>query len=307
MGAFKPAWDLEYDCSVLPNVAKPLWDNITGINLMSIVNGMLYINDNSTTSPAGLEMKNIINSKKIVTCEFNIKIVSSNISYALSIQINDGEKGIMLGLEPTKINIFNDDNFPQVTKSIDVDLTDFNTIKLIKYGQTKFQVYINDILIEENNYLYNTNENIVGIGATASKYTGSCYIKNIRYCLDGIPIYYPNSYLINQNNNYYSTKSNFLNLGQPIDNIQLENWYNKYGSGDVNIITQNLNNKEFPMSKNENGIWKTEFQLDMNDVTDNIELVDIDENNKSIKYNCNDYRILDLCNDQFKLTMCKTK
>lgn len=84
---FRPAWDLEYDCSVLPNVAKPLWDNITGINLMSIVNGMLYINDNSTTSPAGLEMKNIINSKKIVTCEFNIKIVSSNISYALSIQI----------------------------------------------------------------------------------------------------------------------------------------------------------------------------------------------------------------------------
>ncbi|WP_242967515.1 hypothetical protein [Clostridium botulinum] len=114
-------------------------------------------------------------------------------------------------------------------------------------------------------------------------------------------------YLINQNKNYYSTNSNFLNLGQPIDNIQLENWYNKYGSGDVNIITQNLNNKEFPMSKNENGIWKTDFQLDINHVTDNIDLVDTDENNKSIKYNCNDYKILDLCDDQFKLTMCKTK
>ncbi|GAE03458.1 hypothetical protein CBO05C_3148 [Clostridium botulinum B str. Osaka05] len=113
--------------------------------------------------------------------------------------------------------------------------------------------------------------------------------------------------LINQNQNYYSTKSNFLNLGQTKDNTQLENWYNKYGADDVNVITQNLNNKEFPMSKDENGIWKTDFQLDMNEVIDNIELVDIDEENKSIKYNCNDYRILDLCDDQFKLTMCKIK
>nr|WP_025775566.1 cell adhesion protein [Clostridium botulinum] len=114
-------------------------------------------------------------------------------------------------------------------------------------------------------------------------------------------------YLINQNKNYYSTKSNFLNLGQPTDNTQLENWYNKYGADDVNIITQNLNNKEFPMSKDESGIWKTDFELDINEVKDNIELVDTDENNKSIKYNCDDYKILDLCDDQFKLTMCKSK
>lgn len=114
-------------------------------------------------------------------------------------------------------------------------------------------------------------------------------------------------YLINQDNNYYSTKSNFLNLGQPTDNTQLENWYNKYGADDVNIITENLNNKEFPMSKSENGIWKTDFQLDMNDVTDNIDLVDTDENNKSIKYDCNDYRILDLCDDEFDIMQYKKK
>ncbi|WP_236884308.1 discoidin domain-containing protein [Clostridium botulinum] len=114
-------------------------------------------------------------------------------------------------------------------------------------------------------------------------------------------------YLIQQHGNYYSIKSNFQNIGQPIDNIELKNWYNKYGADDVNIITQNLNNKEFPMSKSENGIWKTDSELDINEVIDSIELVDIDENNKSIKYNCNDYRILDLCDDQFKLTMCKSK
>ncbi|WP_434305480.1 SPRY domain-containing protein [Clostridium botulinum] len=118
---------------------------------------------------------------------------------------------------------------------------------------------------------------------------------------------YNSKYLINQDNNYYSTKSNFINLGKPIDNTQLENWYNKYGSDDVNIITENLNNKEFPMSKDENGIWKTDFELDMNDVTDNIDLVDIDENNKSIKYDCNDYRILDLCDDEFDIRMLREK
>ncbi|GAA0083009.1 hypothetical protein [Clostridium sp. CTA-6] len=114
-------------------------------------------------------------------------------------------------------------------------------------------------------------------------------------------------YLINQNKNYYLINSNFLNLGQPTDNTQLQNWYNKYGADDVNIITENLNNKEFPMSKSENGIWKTDFQLDMNDVTDNIDLVDTDENNKSIKYDCNDYRILDLCDDEFDIRMFKEK
>ncbi len=114
-------------------------------------------------------------------------------------------------------------------------------------------------------------------------------------------------YLINQNKNYYSTKSNFLNLGQPKNNTQLENWYHKYGANDINIITENLNNKEFPMSKNENGIWETDFDIDINEVKDNIGLVDTDENNKSIKYNCNDYRILDLCDDEFDIRMLREK
>ncbi|GAA0062989.1 hypothetical protein LAV60_07345 [Clostridium sporogenes] len=116
-----------------------------------------------------------------------------------------------------------------------------------------------------------------------------------------------NKFLIKQNNDYYLIKSNFYNIGQPIDNTQLQNWYHKYGLDDINTITQSLNNKEFPMSKNENGIWKTDFELDINEVRDNIELVDIDENNKSIKYNCNDYRILDLCDDEFDIRMLKEK
>ncbi len=114
-------------------------------------------------------------------------------------------------------------------------------------------------------------------------------------------------FLIEQEGKYYNINNNYQELGILKNNLELENWYKRYGADDVNIITENLNNKEFPMSKDENGIWKTDFQLDMNEVIDNIELVDIDENNKSIKYNCNDYRILDLCDDQFKLAMCKTK
>ncbi len=61
------------------------------------------------------------------------------------------------------------------------------------------------------------------------------------------------------------------------------------------------------MSKNENGIWKTDFQLDINHVTDNIDLVDINENNKSIKYDCNNYRILDLCDDEFDIMQYRQK
>lgn|GEM_PF-5259874 len=309
MGAFKPAWDVEYDCSVLPNVATSPWSISGDINLMHIIDRMLYINDNSTTSPSALAMNNIISSDKITTFECDIKIISASNFLSLQMQINDDQKGIDLGLESNKINIFDNSAYPfRIIKSINVDLTNFNKIKLIKYGQTKFQIYINDKLIEENNYFSNIRDsNSLYIGAGSTPNTGSCYIKNIRYCLDGIPIYYPNSYLINQNNNYYSINSNFLNLGQPIDNNQLENWYNKYSSDDVNIITQNLHNKEFPMTKAENGIWKTDFELDMNDVTDNIDLVDINENNKSIKYDCNDYRILDLCDDEFDIRMFKEK
>ncbi|AUM97508.1 hypothetical protein RSJ11_17190 [Clostridium sporogenes] len=174
------------------------------------------------------------------------------------------------------------------------------------------KLYIDNlVLVDEevtSNNLETENANLNLL--VGGNYSGNQYFKGE---LDEIEIYNEvieftnNKYLIQQNNDYYSTKSNFINLGQPTDNTQLENWYNKYGSEDVNIMTQNLSNKEFPMSKDESGIWKTDFRLEMNEVIDNIELVDTDENNKSIKYNCNDYRILDLCDDQFKLTMCKSK
>ncbi|EQB3101445.1 hypothetical protein ACYIU4_002808 [Clostridium botulinum] len=304
MGAFKPAWDVEYNCSVLPNASG--WNNAVGGNMMSIIDDMLYINDNSTSSGSWLGMENVVNDDTITTFECNIKIVNTSKHFSLAMQMIDSQKGILLGLEPNKINII--DSSLKIIKSIDVDLTNFNTIKLIKYEQTRFEIYINGNLIEESNYFYNqSNSNGLWVGAISVPETGNCYIKNVRYCLDGIPVYYPNSYLIKQDNNYYSTNSNFLNLGQPTDNTQLENWYNKYGADDINIITQNLNNKEFPMSKNDNGIWKTDFELDINDVTDNIDLVDTDDDNKSIKYDCNIYRILDLCDDEFDIMQYKQK
>ncbi|APH20967.1 TPA: LamG-like jellyroll fold domain-containing protein [Clostridium botulinum] len=185
---------------------------------------------------------------------------------------------------------------------------------LLTFDNNISKMYIDDLinpveqmtkLTDENISYYNRNFSIGGL------------VDSKEYCLKGLldnfeiyneVIEFTNKkYLINQNENYYSINSNFLNLGQPIDNTQLENWYNKYGADDVNIITQNLNNKEFPMTKNESGIWETDFQLDMNDVADNIDLVDMDENNKSIKYNCNDYRIIDLCDDEFDIRMLKEK
>ncbi|EQC1535361.1 LamG domain-containing protein [Clostridium botulinum] len=164
-----------------------------------------------------------------------------------------------------------------------------NVIKGTEDGLIAYYIFNNKILDKIINLVNNSETNMYNC-----EYSNGTIINIIKY-------------LINQNNNYYLINSNFLNLGQPTDNTQLENWYNKYGSEDINIITQNLNNKVFPMSKNESGIWETDFQLDMNDITDNIDLVDIDENNKSIKYDCNNYRILDLCDDEFDIMQYKEK
>lgn len=114
-----------------------------------------------------------------------------------------------------------------------------------------------------------------------------------------------NKFLIKQNEDYYSIKSNFYSIGQPTDNTQLENWYNKYGTDDINIITQILNNKEIPMSKNENDIWKTDFELDANDIKDSIQIINTDDSNKSIQYDCNDYKIFDLLDNEFDIMMAK--
>ncbi|WMJ80986.1 hypothetical protein RBU49_01665 [Clostridium sp. MB40-C1] len=113
-------------------------------------------------------------------------------------------------------------------------------------------------------------------------------------------------YLIKQNTNYYSINSNLSTIGQPSDNIQLKTWFDKHGVDDINILTENLSIKETPMTKDEaTEIWKTDFKLDFNDITENIELIDTDENNKSIKYDCNNYRILDLLQDKFDIMMLK--
>ncbi|APQ95754.1 LamG domain-containing protein [Clostridium botulinum] len=224
-----------------------------------------------------------------------------------------GGLGVSITSNNTSWNIINNLSIP-----VNLTVNQWYHVALIRDG-SNFSIAVNGTItsIGTSTLSIATNSYDSHIGGLPDKHKFNGYIDEFRiskgiarWTSDFTPPTKPydlGKYLINQNKNYYSTKSNFLNLGQPIDNIQLENWYNKYGADDVNIITQNLNNKEFPMSKSENGIWKTDSELDINEVIDSIELVDIDENNKYIKYNCNDYRILDLCDDQFKLTMCKTK
>ena len=287
MRNFQPAWNVEYDCSVLPNVATPSWNDVRNINMMSIVNGMLYINDNSSSTYSWLGMTNIVNPDRITTLEFNIKMVSASNFLAMGTQIIDGQKGISLGLEPTKINILFQ---TQVIKSIDVDLTNFNIIKIIKYGQTKFEIYINDILVAEDNHFNNESENTICLGSQSSKDPGCCYIKNIRYCLDGIPINFSNFYLIKQDNNYYSINNNYIDLGKIDNNEELNNIIDEYGYNDISILTKELNSKKIP-TKLENDYYKS-FDINLNDIKDSMNL--IEENDKKyIEYGCNNYRISD--------------
>ncbi|EJP6472804.1 hypothetical protein NHI66_002114 [Clostridium botulinum] len=287
MRNFEPVWDVEYDCSVLPNASS--WNNAVGINMMSIIDDILYINDNSTSSGSWLGMENVVNDDTITTFECNIKIVNTSKYFSLAMQMIDSQKGILLGLEPNKINII--DSSLKIIKSIDVDLTNFNTIKLIKYEQTRFEIYINGNLIGGSNYFYNqSNSNGLWVGAISVPETGNCYIKNVRYCLDGIPIYYSDSYVIKQNSNYYSINNNYIDL-RTIDNSEeLNNIIDEYGYNDISILTKELNSKKIP-TKLENDYYKS-FDINLNDIKDSMNL--IEENDKKyIEYGCNNYRISD--------------
>lgn len=175
-----------------------------------------------------------------------------------------------------------------------------NLTSVIYFKDSFYAVGENGLIIKSNDGIV---WEIIDNKLTNNLYRIKTYNKNLYIVGENGLLIYNNisKYLIKQRTHYYSTKSNFINLGNPVDNTQLKDWYHKYGTDDVNILNQNLSNKEFPMTMSENGIWETDFRLDINEIKDNIELINIDDNNKSIKYNCNDYRIIDLCDDEFNI------
>lgn len=109
-------------------------------------------------------------------------------------------------------------------------------------------------------------------------------------------------YLIEQNNECYSVKNNYYRLGSPEDLNQLSNWYIKYGSSNISELSITQDFKEMPMIKKSevNNIWETEFEIDTNDIDDNIELI-VDRYNRVIKYKCEPYKIYDKIDEKFNL------
>lgn len=109
-------------------------------------------------------------------------------------------------------------------------------------------------------------------------------------------------YLIEQNNECYSIKNNYYRLGSPEDLNQLSNWYIKYGSSNISELSITQDFKEMPMIKKSevNNIWETEFEIDTNDITDNIELI-VDRYNRVIKYKCEPHKIYDKIDEKFNL------
>ncbi|CDI49195.1 discoidin domain-containing protein [Clostridium tetani] len=118
-------------------------------------------------------------------------------------------------------------------------------------------------------------------------------------------------FLLKQNSNYYSIKNNFYKLGQPNDNAQLEQWYDKYGTKNVNTILEPLDFKDVPMSLEEStGIWKTDFELDANKILGNIKMIEEsikNEGNKTIRYECEQYKIYDKLDNEFEIMMADNK
>ncbi|BDR64029.1 cell adhesion domain-containing protein [Clostridium tetani] len=123
--------------------------------------------------------------------------------------------------------------------------------------------------------------------------------------------YISNYFLIKQNDSYYSIKNNFYELGQPKDNAQLEQWYGKYGTKNVNTILEPLDFKDVPMSLEEStGIWKTDFELDANKILGNIKMIEEsikNEGNKTIRYECEQYKIYDKLDNEFEIMMADNK
>lgn len=164
-----------------------------------------------------------------------------------------------------------------------------NDICIVKIdGQVQIQEKVTPINIDSNFQIRSHDD--------------TTYIRNI--LVEFVP---RRNFLIKQNSNYYAIKSNLYELGKSIDDTQLRQWYKKYSDNDINILIKNLSNREMPMTLDETtDIWKTDFELDANNIIDNIELIENDYeeiNYKIIKYGSLNYRILDELNDEFEIMM----
>ncbi|WPC42978.1 hypothetical protein [Clostridium sp. JS66] len=238
---YSPNWTNIYDCTVLPQNATPSWivDNINGL---SIINNQLRIYDNSTSSYNDLIMNDIVSKSNITTIETKLKIVNSNMAIGLMIQICDGEKAITIGLQTDKINTIIS-GFTTVKNSYNVDMSNFNDIKIIKYGIEKYEIYVNNNLIISNTDFDSYTSNRIFIG-TATPGISDSYWQYIRYCTNGIPK--PEKFLIKQGTSYYSIKPEFYGQAgfspltleggtQPNDNDYINN-----GFDDIGILTNTL-------------------------------------------------------------------
>lgn len=264
---YNPKWDNEYNADILP--FNP-WI-LKGSNMASITNNQLILNDNNTNAACYWEINDILKDN-IITLEILIKIISDNSIISQGIQIWDGEKGIEITFQKNKLNIVNPINITLID-SFDIDLfTNFNDIKLIKYGQEKYEVYVNNELLFSRTDFLNYNVNRLDFGAFSMPNTGQSQWKLVRYCLNGIPM--PLRYLIKQQDKYFAIKDGSpIELGIPTDNNQLEQWFNNNGIDDINDLCTKYNIESFVSSSKALGDGKL-FTFDIPSNIKNINNVD---------------------------------
>lgn len=104
-------------------------------------------------------------------------------------------------------------------------------------------------------------------------------------------------YLLKQDNQYYTVKSSLYRLGQPSNNEELETWYKEYGIDDLNLLVEKKNSKLVDLKLDKNNTYKTDKNINFNEVTDDIEYID-EDNKKKIKYNVEEYQLLDLIKEK---------
>lgn len=176
------SWEVEYFADYLPEESNPTWIKL-GTETSKISNGVLSLIDSSTTSYIAYTLDRNISQLDTYAIETKLKVNSSS-EFGSSasnvppyIGIRDGTRGVHICLRTDSIR----DSYTGGTIKA-VTLNDnFHILKLIKLGITKWELYIDNVLISEGSNFDSivSNPQII-FGAGSSSGTGSVDIQFIK-------------------------------------------------------------------------------------------------------------------------------
>jgi hypothetical protein len=132
------SWDVQYDGSVLPASASPAWTrDAYGSPTEEIVSGALHLNSSHWMQ---YYRSGVVTASNITIVEARVRIVSGS-DYRIAIAEGSAAKGINISLTATSIIV------QSGGPTIPCDLTSYKTIRLVKIGQSAWEIYVDSNLV----------------------------------------------------------------------------------------------------------------------------------------------------------------